>query len=255
MRGASFAFSPSCMQSIRTVSAALVVFVLAVQVTAGVSGRTGENRIDVAEAEQLLKDLGYWTGPVDRKFDPASRQALIAFQKLHGRKPTGRLTLTEIQAIRTASKPSPRERGFPHVEIDLDRQVLLMVDQTGNVSGVLPVSTGNGELFTSEEWTRPAVTPVGRFRIYRQISGWRKSPLGLMYYPNYIVGGVAIHGNPVVPTRPASHGCIRIPMFAATKFSELVSIGTVVIVHRGSASSEERVRSEGGSGTWNHYVP
>jgi lipoprotein-anchoring transpeptidase ErfK/SrfK len=30
---------------------------------------------------------------------------------------------------------------------------------------------------------------------------------------------------------PDSHGCIRIPMFAAQEFSELVRIGTEVIVY------------------------
>jgi len=42
---------------------------------------------------------------------------------------------------------------------------------------------------------------------------------------------VAIHGNPSVPARPASHGCIRIPMFASREFSEIADIGMVVIVY------------------------
>jgi lipoprotein-anchoring transpeptidase ErfK/SrfK len=82
--------------------------------------------------------------------------------------------------------------------------------------------------------TRRAITPVGTFEIYRKVEGWRKSPLGLLYYPNYIEGGIAIHGNPSVPTRPASHGCIRIPMFAAQEFSEIATIGMEVFVY-GSA--------------------
>jgi lipoprotein-anchoring transpeptidase ErfK/SrfK len=68
----------------------------------------------------------------------------------------------------------------------------------------------------------------------RKIEGWRKSPLGLLYYPSYLFDGVAIHGNPAVPTRPASHGCIRIPMFAAKEFSQMAIIGMDVIVHDGS---------------------
>jgi len=50
-------------------------------------------------------------------------------------------------------------------------------------------------------------------------------------YPNYIYGGVAIHGNPSVPAFPASHGCIRIPMFASREFSQIATIGMVVIVY------------------------
>jgi hypothetical protein len=52
-----------------------------------------------------------------------------------------------------------------------------------------------------------------------------------MYYSNYISGGVAIHGSPNVPIQPASHGCIRIPMFAAREMSKLLRLGTIVLVY------------------------
>jgi lipoprotein-anchoring transpeptidase ErfK/SrfK len=133
--------------------------------------------------------------------------------------------------LREAKRPKPRESGYAHVEIDLSRQVLFMVDSDGQVSRILPISSGNGELFTADGWTRPAVTPVGRFAVYRKVAGWRKSSLGLLYYPSYIVGGVAIHGSPFVPANPASHGCIRIPMFAAKEFFELTAVGTMVLVY------------------------
>jgi lipoprotein-anchoring transpeptidase ErfK/SrfK len=90
-------------------------------------------------------------------------------------------------------------------------------------------------------YTQPAVTPPGRFRVYRKLPGWRKSELGLLYYPNYIVGGIAIHGNPAVPSVPASHGCIRIPMFAAEEFSNLSPVGTPVLVYGPSVPTAQRV--------------
>jgi hypothetical protein len=189
---------------------------------------------DIREAEQRLFDLGYWTGPVDNRFDGGSRHALIAFQKVEGRKRTGRLTIEELEALREAQRPLARVTGDAHIEIDLIRQVLFIVDVTGAVWKILPVSTGTGELFTSEGWTRAACTPCGEFTIYRKIAGWRKSPLGLLYYPNYISGGVAIHGSLSVPAQPASHGCIRIPMFAAKEFSQIIPIGMKVIVHDGA---------------------
>jgi hypothetical protein len=185
----------------------------------------------ILEAEQLLSNLGYWTGSVDGKFDEGSRHALIAFQKVEDRPRTGRITFDELQALRTARRVLPLDSKYAHIEVDLARQVLFTVDSSGVVSRILPVSTGNGELFTSEGWTRRAVTPSGRFIITLKVAGWRKSPLGLLYYPNYIVGGIAIHGNPSVPVHPASHGCIRIPMFAAKQFSEINPIGTVVLVY------------------------
>jgi lipoprotein-anchoring transpeptidase ErfK/SrfK len=189
---------------------------------------------DIKEAEQRLSELGYWTGPVDNRFDGGSRHALIAFQKVEGRKRTGRLTMEELEALREAKPPPARVAGYAHIEIDLYRQVLFIVDATGAVSKILPVSTGTGEPFTSEGWTRAACTPCGEFTVYRKIAGWRKSPLGLLYYPNYISGGVAIHGSLSVPAQPASHGCIRIPMFAAKEFSQIIPIGMKVIVHDGA---------------------
>jgi N-acetylmuramoyl-L-alanine amidase len=195
----------------------------------------------ISEAQQRLIDLGYWIEEADGKWGEASRHGLIAFQKVERRKRTGKLTPDELQALRTAARPAPRERGFLHVEVDLQRQVLFMVDAEGTVSKILPVSTGNGKLFTIEGETERAVTPLGRFRVYRKLEGWRKSPLGLLYYPSYIVGGIAIHGNPSVPAQPASHGCIRIPMFAAEEFSLLTPIGTQVIVYDGSAPPPQSV--------------
>ena len=53
--------------------------------------------------------------------------------------------------------------------------------------------------------------------------------------PRYIVGGIAIHGNPAVPSYPDSHGCIRIPMFAAKAVSSMMPVGTLVIVHDGGS--------------------
>ena len=189
---------------------------------------------DIRDAEQRLSDLGYWTGPIDGVLDAASRQAIMAFQKTEGRTRTGRLSFKEIEALRSARRPQPFEGGPFHVEVDLERQVLFIVSDDGIVSRILSVSTGNNKEFETSEATLKAVTPRGRFKVSRKIPGWRKSELGLMYYPNYIVGGIAIHGSQSVPAYPASHGCIRIPMHAAEEFSDITPIGTPVIIRDSS---------------------
>jgi peptidoglycan hydrolase-like protein with peptidoglycan-binding domain len=187
-------------------------------------------RAQTREAERRLSELGYWTGPVDGIFDPATQSALIAFQKWEGRLITGILTADELDAIRTSALPIARERGYAHVEIDLDRQVLLWVNDEDKVR-VLPVSTGSGKPFIDEGQTSVAYTPRGRFIVYDKISGWDKGPIGSLYYPNYISGGVAIHGSRNVPTTPESHGCIRIPIFTARELSRLLKLGTIVLVY------------------------
>lgn len=183
------------------------------------------------EAEQRLAELGYWTGPVDGQLDPAFPHALTAFQKIEGRKRTGRLTRDELNALRSGGRPSPKHIGFPHLEIDLKRQVLFLVDADGRVSGVLPISSGNEKPYMDHGQMHVAHTPTGMFNVLRQIRGWRLSTLGLLYYPNYIHQGIAIHGSPSVPFYPASHGCIRIPMFAAKQLSSLMPVGTEVIIY------------------------
>lgn len=187
---------------------------------------------ETQEARALLDRLGYWVDVDATKGDTSLRHALIAFQKVEGRERTGALTAEELDALRDAEAPEVMKSGYPHIEIDLERQVLFMIDCGGVPLRVLPISSGSGEYFTQGGVTRQAETPVGKFEIYRKVEGWRKSPLGLLYYPNYILDGIAIHGNPSVPTRPASHGCIRIPMFAAREFSEIVDVGLEVIVYR-----------------------
>jgi hypothetical protein len=189
------------------------------------------NRVESREAEKRLSDMRYWTGRIDGEIDPVTRAALIAFQKMEGRKTTGRLTRAEFEAIRNATPPPAREVGYKHVEVDLDRQVLLMVDEEGAVVRILPVSTGSGKRYNEKGMRGLAYTPRGRFRVYGKASGWKRSPLGLLYYPNYISDGVAIHGNPDVPTRPQSHGCIRIPMFASREVSKMLPVGTIVLVY------------------------
>src|SRR5437870_5442446 len=90
--------------------------------------------------------MGYWTGAVDGVLDPATRAALVAFQKWEGRAITGRLTIDEVEAIGTSTAPKSRELGYEHVEVDLDRQILLLVNHESRVR-VLPVSTGTGKQF------------------------------------------------------------------------------------------------------------
>jgi peptidoglycan hydrolase-like protein with peptidoglycan-binding domain len=213
----------------------LLTFCLLLVSTPAIAQQRGKQhaslpRAETREAERRLSDLGYWTGAIDGLFDPATRSALIAFQKWEGRYITGQLTLDELEAIRTSASPKARDLGYAHVEVDLDRQVLMMVKDDGGVH-VLPVATGNDKQFVDEGQNSIAYTPRGRFIVYDKEVGWHTGSLGSVYYANYISGGVAIHGSRNVPTQPASHGCIRVPMFAAREVSKLLPVGTIVLVY------------------------
>lgn len=190
------------------------------------------SRAEIRQAEQRLADLGFWTGPVDGVWDGASRYALVAFQKMQRARPTGQLTRAEWNALSVAVPPRPRETPGPHVEVDIARQVLFLVDAEGNVGNILPISSGSGKTFHENGYPETrAVTPCGHLEVYAKVAGWRTSPLGRMHNPLYIVGGIAIHGSEDVRTYPASHGCIRIPMFASHLLPKMVPKGTPVYVY------------------------
>jgi hypothetical protein len=189
------------------------------------------SRAELKASEARLAEMGYGTG----------RGALIIFQKWEGRKATGRMSREDHDAIMTAEAPRPKDSDYKHVEVDLDRQVLLLIDDDGVIKKMLPVSTGSNKQYREKGGSGLAYTPRGRFRITNKIAGWRKSPLGLLYYPSYFSGGVAIHGNPSVPTTPQSHGCIRIPMSAAVSVFKQLPVGTIVLIYddRGFVSGKD----------------
>jgi len=189
------------------------------------------SRAEMKDAEARLSEMGYGTGRVDGVIDVFTRNALIAFQKWEGRKVTGQLSRDDFEAIMNARAPLARDPGYKHVEVDLDRQVLVLTDDEGAIKKILPVSTGSDKHYSEKGMSGLAYTPRGRFRIYAKIAGWRESPLGLLYYPNYFSDGLAIHGNPSVPQSPQSHGCIRVPMSAAVEISRLLPVGTIVLIY------------------------
>lgn len=188
-------------------------------------------RSELKKAEARLAEMGYRPGQVDGVITDDTRKALTVFQKWENRKLTGQLNRKEFDAITSADAPAARDSGYRHAEVDLDRQVLLLTDDDGAVTKILPVSTGSNRQFNENGIRGLAYTPTGRFRIYAKILGWRKSPLGLLYYPNYFSDGLAIHGNPSVPNSPQSHGCVRIPMSAAIEISEALPVGTILLIY------------------------
>lgn len=79
---------------------------------------------------------------------------------------------------------------------------------------------------------------VASFHFERKIEGWRNGSLGRLYQPVYFNYGIAVHGASNVPSKPASHGCVRMPMHIAEYFPDLVSIGDAVYVFDGVEDPE-----------------
>src|SRR6185503_969903 len=105
--------------SIRLLIVILLVLLLLVftENSVGQPSKQGPTPAEILEAEQRLSDLGYWTGPIDGSFDDSSKHALIAFQKIEGRTRTGKLTAGELEVLKFAARPEPRDSTYPHIEV------------------------------------------------------------------------------------------------------------------------------------------
>ena len=193
----------------------------------------GERGDEVGALQQRLTDLGYWLGTADGTYGQLTRQAVMAFQKAQGLSRDGIAGAATLAALDAASRPAPRLPSGSHLEIDLARQLLLVVEG-GQTRYVLNTSTGNGEAYANPGGgTAVATTPAGTFSIYRQIDGLREAPLGTLYRPKYFTGGIAIHGSGSIPAHPASHGCARLTNSAMDLLwsSGLANVGTPVHVY------------------------
>lgn len=192
----------------------------------------------VADLQRRLKELRFDPGPADGVFGLATHYAVQGFQKLAGMQPSGVVTPAVWSALETAAPPTAKvpNGGADRVEIDLPSQ-LLFVYQAGNLRLITHISTGSGKSYCENGHCGNARTPAGSFRFSYRFSGWRVSPLGRLYNPVYFTStGIAVHGSNSVPTYPASHGCVRIPMHIAAYFPSLVERGDAVYVLDGGAA-------------------
>jgi peptidoglycan hydrolase-like protein with peptidoglycan-binding domain len=161
--------------------------------------RVGASGPEVRALQERLVALGFWLGEPDGGFGTLTRHAVVAFQKANGLEVDGIAGPRTRQALRSASRPAPRSEEGRVIEVDLDRQ-LLLVAVDGRVEEVLDTSTG----------AVPGTTPPGRYQVFRQVDGYDHGPLGTLYRPKYFYRGVAVHGYPDVPPYPDSHGCVRV---------------------------------------------
>jgi peptidoglycan hydrolase-like protein with peptidoglycan-binding domain len=192
---------------------------------------------EVQALETKLAAMHYDVGKVDGYYDGMTVNAVIAFQKIEGMGRTGRATDDVVARVASASAPGAMVPGggAKRVEVDIKRQILLLWEDNA-LYRVLPVSTGSGQRYCVDGQCATAVTPGGSFRVTWRVKGWHTSRLGKLYNPLFFNGGIAIHGATSVPTYPASHGCVRIPLAAAEWFPSRVPKDTPVYVVGGKVA-------------------
>ena len=168
------------------------------------------------ELDRRLHELHFALGRVDGYYGPDDIDAVIAFQKLHGLPRTGSVDSRVWRELQRAHVPRALHPHGDHVEVSKGRQVLFLV-RNGKVALIVPVSTG-----------ATGNTPVGHWRVYSKVPGFNAKE---MYYSSFFVGGFAIHGYHSVPPYPASHGCVRIPLWVATRVYSLIDYGTAIYIY------------------------
>jgi peptidoglycan hydrolase-like protein with peptidoglycan-binding domain len=168
--------------------------------------------------ESRLAAMNYPCGSVDGKYDYRTKDAVLAFEKYERMKRNGIVTGDVWERLLTASVPQPVfDKPGRRIEVDLTRQVLMMIVDN-QVIMTIHVSTGKYG------------TPTGEWRIRTRIKGWRPTSLGPVWSPSYFMARNAIHGYPSVPTYPASHGCVRTPIWVQNSLIDQIELGIAVDV-------------------------
>lgn len=210
----------------------------------------------VAMLQRRLTELGFDPGEPDGVFGDATIRAVWAFEKLvlgTKRQDTTGTVTPETWDVMTAGievRPLRPGQHETHVEVYLPEQVAVLFD-ADRAALITHVSTGEGVewcdevLIDNDDGTQTtkgicgkSITPGGVFHFERKVDGWRNAALGRLYKPVYFNYGLAIHGSSNVPDRPASHGCVRIPMHIAEYFPDRVSIGDTVYIFDGRKQPE-----------------
>ncbi|MFC3997997.1 peptidoglycan-binding protein [Nocardiopsis sediminis] len=175
--------------------------------------RVGDSGREVEALQERLMELGYWIDSADGEFGGLTVQAVYAIQKAAGIDRDGIVGPDTRAALDDGVRPDPSSTSGNVVEIDLERQLLLVVSD-GDVEQVFNTSTGSGETYESRGQESVAVTPTGEYTVFRGVDAWDPGPLGALYRPKYFNRGIAVHGYNSVPPYPASHGCARVSIAA-----------------------------------------
>jgi N-acetylmuramoyl-L-alanine amidase len=192
----------------------------------------GDRGPQVQALQERLVAQGYWLGTADGTYGDLTQQAVYALQKAAGLSRDGVAGTTTLAALDRGVRPTARLPTGHHIEIDLTRQLLVVVDD-GRVQTIFNTSTGSGHTYLQAGVRQLAVTPAGTYRVFRQVDGEDDGPLGALWRPKYFNGGIAIHGLGSVPPYPASHGCARVSDAAMNWIwaTGALPIGTTVEVY------------------------
>lgn len=217
---------------------------------------------DVRRVQQRLKDLGFDPGAIDGVYGDYTMMSVWAFQTLVMKMSRDTITdfatphIWDVMRAPVTITPRRTQTTPTHVEIYLPEQVMVVFKDSKPIL-VSHISSGSNldwcEAVTIDpgEEGNPtnqqiqagvcgkSFTPAGVYYFYSRKVGIRESQLGSMWNPVYFNYGIAVHGALQIPNYPASHGCIRIPIFISEYFPNLVQYGDRVFVFDGVKEPED----------------
>ena len=169
--------------------------------------------------DSLVKQ-GYYVGRnASSRFTVGSRLATAAFRKVnHMARNMQYKPIIFRKLLMGRGAFQPRYHSGHHVEVDISRQVMALVNGD-DVVATFHVSTGK------------ASTPTvrGTFHFYRKEPGTNSHG---MYMSVYFIGGYATHGYPSVPMHEAaSHGCVRNPIPFSVYIYNWINLGDTIHVY------------------------
>ena len=181
--------------------------------------RPGSGGPAVRLLQRQLAQRGYVVG-ARGLLDARTARAVLAFRKVTGMARTASADAGVFRALaRGAGFFRVRFPGHgKHIEADLSRQVIALIDR-GRVQRIYPTSSG----------APGTPTILGSYRVYMKAPGYNAKR---MYYSSFFIRGYAIHGFDPVPVYNASHGCLRVPVPDAVSIFTWLRIGERVDVYR-----------------------
>jgi peptidoglycan hydrolase-like protein with peptidoglycan-binding domain len=179
----------------------------------------GERGLKVLLLQRALLREGFAT-PVTGYYDDGTARGVLAFRKTNELGRDGYAT-KDVFAMLMRGQGAYRLR-YPkagkHVEFDWSRQVLVLA------RGGRPYRT-----YHTSSGAPATPTVFGSYRFYLQTPGTNSKG---MVHSSYFIGGYAIHGYASVPSFPASHGCLRVPIPNALSIFNWIDIGDPIYTYR-----------------------
>ncbi len=153
-------------------------------------------------------------------FTAQVKDSVMAFQKAYGLPRTYVFNTACWRKLDGAKLIRPRYASpSTHIEVDKARQILMIV-KGGKPYGIICVSTG-----------ATGNTPEGTFHIQQKHPYTSSGFGGTLVRTMGFLGDFAIHGWADVPPYPASHGCVREPIWVCTWTYDNSWVGETVYIY------------------------